>query len=223
MAEARPGWYPDPSGDPTLLRWWDGAQWTEHCAPVSLGTQERDARPDDVRPDDVRYDQPGQVSYDQDNYGQTDFAYDDSGRRGFDRADRRRPDDRPGPSTHAQPPYGQYQYPPYAPQSPYATNQQYAMNPPHHPYPPYASTPYGAPVITETDRNLRLAAFVLNVITLAAAGWLLIPLAWMIPMTVRSWNIYKGVRPNTVAFGVCNLVFFNAIAGVLLLISAKDV
>lgn len=24
------GWYPDPQGTPELLRWWDGAAWTEH-------------------------------------------------------------------------------------------------------------------------------------------------------------------------------------------------
>ncbi|MGW2342053.1 phospholipid scramblase-related protein [Streptomyces sp. NPDC001661] len=24
------GWYPDPQGTPQTLRWWDGAQWTEH-------------------------------------------------------------------------------------------------------------------------------------------------------------------------------------------------
>lgn len=28
-------WYPDPAGDPTLLRWWDGNRWTEHTQPVS--------------------------------------------------------------------------------------------------------------------------------------------------------------------------------------------
>lgn len=27
-------WYPDPAGDPSLLRWWDGNQWTEHTHPA---------------------------------------------------------------------------------------------------------------------------------------------------------------------------------------------
>lgn len=27
-------WYPDPAGDPNLLRWYDGVQWTEHTQPV---------------------------------------------------------------------------------------------------------------------------------------------------------------------------------------------
>lgn len=30
-------------------------------------------------------------------------------------------------------------------------------------------------------------------------------------MTVMSWGIYKGTRANTVAFGVCNLLFMNTI------------
>lgn len=51
-------------------------------------------------------------------------------------------------------------------------------------------------------------------------GWTLLPLAWMIPMTVMSWGIYKGTRVNTVAFDVCNLLFVNTIGGVL--ISTKE-
>lgn len=63
--------------------------------------------------------------------------------------------------------------------------------------------------MTNSDRNLRLAAFILNIISMVALGWTLLPLAWMIPMTVMSWGIYKGMRANTVAFGVCNLLFVN--------------
>ena len=63
--------------------------------------------------------------------------------------------------------------------------------------------------MTNSDRNLRLAAFTLNIISMVALGWTLLPLAWMIPMTVMSWGIYKGTRANTVAFGVCNLLFVN--------------
>lgn len=37
----------------------------------------------------------------------------------------------------------------------------------------------------------------------------MLPLAWMSPMTVMSWGIYKGTRANTVAFGVCNLLFMK--------------
>lgn len=65
--------------------------------------------------------------------------------------------------------------------------------------------------MTNGDRNLRLAAFILNIISMVALGWTLLPLAWMSPMTVMSWGIYKGTRANTVAFGVCNLLFINAI------------
>ena len=67
--------------------------------------------------------------------------------------------------------------------------------------------------MTNGDRNLRLAAFILNIISMVALEWTLLPLAWMIPMTVMSWGVYKGARANTVAFGVCNLLFVNTIGG----------
>ncbi len=76
--------------------------------------------------------------------------------------------------------------------------------------------------MTSTDKTIRLIAFILNLITTICLGVFLVPLAWMIPMTVISWGIYKGKRKNTCAFGVCTLLFLNCIAGILLLCSTKD-
>ena len=69
--------------------------------------------------------------------------------------------------------------------------------------------------LSDNDKVLRL-------ISTVSVGWLLIPLAWMVPMTVISWGIYKGTKKNTIAFGVCTLIFLNLISGILLLISKKD-
>lgn len=105
-------------------------------------------------------------------------------------------------------------------QDPYQVNQQFAYQ-----QQPYA---YAQPVaggvypMSETDKTLRLIAFILNLLSLIAVCWLIIPLAWMIPMCVRSWGIYKGTKPNTVAFGVCTLIFISLVGGILLLISKKD-
>ena len=81
-----------------------------------------------------------------------------------------------------------------------------------------------APVATDTenDKTLRLVAFILNIVTTVGIGWTVIPLAWMIPMTVISYGIYKGTKKNTVAFGVCTLLFMNLVSGILLLVSKKD-
>ncbi len=76
--------------------------------------------------------------------------------------------------------------------------------------------------MSSTDQTLRLINFILCVISCVASCWLIVPLAWMVPMTVHSWGIYKGTKANTVAFGVCTLIFTNLIGGILLLVSKKD-
>jgi len=79
-----------------------------------------------------------------------------------------------------------------------------------------------APVSQETDTTLRLIAFIFNIVSTVSIGWLIIPLAWMIPMTVISYGIYKGTKKNTTAFGVCTLIFVSLVSGILLLVSKKD-
>lgn len=103
---------------------------------------------------------------------------------------------------------------PYAPAGSFQAPYGYAQSAAFVPQPPYA--------VSEQDRTLRLIAFIFSLISLVTLGWLIVPLAWMIPMCVVSWGIYKGTRPNTVAFGVCTLIFVSLVAGILLLISRKD-
>lgn len=76
--------------------------------------------------------------------------------------------------------------------------------------------------VSDKDQTLRLIAFILAVISTVCGALAIIPLAWMIPMTVHVWGIYKGKKPNTTAFGVCTLIFLNIVGGILLLVSEKD-
>jgi len=46
MADQQTGWYPDPAGDVTKLRYWDGMQWTEHLTDALASSP---------------YEQPGQL------------------------------------------------------------------------------------------------------------------------------------------------------------------
>ena len=116
--------------------------------------------------------------------------------------------------AQAQQPYGAGQgYDPYQAQQAY--QQVYAQ--PVAPAAPAALYP-----MTDTDRNLRLVAFIFCILSLVGSCWLIIPLAWMIPMSVISWGIYKGTKANTVAFDVCTLIFCSLVAGILLLCSNKD-
>lgn len=152
MENPQPGWYADPSGDATKIRYWDGTQWTNDFAPAP-GAQPQ---------------QPGT-----------------------------------GQAAQPQQQPGAYVPPAYA--------QSATISSPEQIYP-----------MTSTDQTLRLIAFILCILATISLCWAIIPLAWMIPMTVHTWGIYKGKKPNTVAFGVCTLIFMALIPGILLLVSNKD-
>ena len=138
MGTQQTGWYPDPSGNATRLRYWDGMQWTNDFA---------DAQP---------------------------TACPEGGYRA--------------------PAYGQ----------------------------PVVAPVYYPSATTESDRTLRLIAFIFCLISTISVGWAIIPLAWMIPMSVHCWGVYQGTKPNTVAFGVCTLIFVTVVGGILLLVSKKE-
>ncbi len=72
---------------------------------------------------------------------------------------------------------------------------------------------------SDTWDTLYLIAFILSLISTVFLGLLLIPLAWMIPMTVHLWGIYKGKKAPSTAFSVCTLLFLNLVAGILMLVA----
>lgn len=125
----------------------------------------------------------------------------------------------PQPQTQPQAPQpqpAQYQVPQPQPQpAPYQAPQgsgQYQQ--PYQPQQPYgyaqpAGSVSGTYYVSDQDKTLRLIAFIFNIISLVTMCWLIIPLAWLIPMCVISWGIYKGTKANTVAFGVCRSSFLR--------------
>ena len=157
MVGQQAGWYPDPAGDISKLRYWDGAQWTSDFSDVPVGQM------------------PGQVAQAQPAVVVQEVSYYSSGGGGT-----------------------QYQY-----------SQVYAQ--------PAVEMYEGS-----SKQTMRMVAFVFAVLSTVVAGWLLLPLAWMVPMTVMSYGIYKGTRKNTTAFGVCSLLFLSLVSGILLLVSGED-
>lgn len=65
--------------------------------------------------------------------------------------------------------------------------------------------------------NMKLAAFILCLLSTIATGWLLIPLLWYVPMTIIVYKAYKGESELSTGFNICVLLFVNLIAGILLL------
>ncbi|MDR3136357.1 MAG: DUF2510 domain-containing protein [Coriobacteriales bacterium] len=62
MAEQQAGWYPDPSGDTSKLRYWDGSQWTDQFADAAPPQQQNETvvatvvtTADDGRTQEARY------------------------------------------------------------------------------------------------------------------------------------------------------------------------
>jgi hypothetical protein len=64
---------------------------------------------------------------------------------------------------------------------------------------------------------MRQAAYILNIITCVLLSWLLIPLAWLIPMTIASKKAI-GDGQDHIALGVCTLLFSNLLSGIFILV-----
>lgn len=137
---------------------------------------------------------------------------------------------RPGEPTWQAAPHAQ-QNGPRPSYQPGSRPQYVYVQPPARPF-----TPKGY-VKTSQDYTLRLVAAIINLVfcvlyglggvSLAASGdgfgvAFILCLAWMVPMTVYSWRISTGEKPNGTTFAVADLIFVNVVSGILLLISDKE-
>ena len=64
---------------------------------------------------------------------------------------------------------------------------------------------------------MKTAVKVFLILSCIGSAFSLIPLCWMIPMTVHYFRAVKGHRPVGVGFKVCTLLFVSLIAGILML------
>lgn len=164
MSNPVAGWYPDPAGDQSKLRYWDGQGWTDRF----MNNPQADA----ARASNAG-NQQTTAAY------TTDTNYQNQDVQG-------------------------------AQANPYNV-QVNIVDPTQKTYD-----------LSSDDKTLRLIAFIFAIISTVSAGVFILPLCWMIPMTVYCWKLYKGTRANTVAFGVCTLIFLSVVSGILLLVSTKE-
>ena len=67
------------------------------------------------------------------------------------------------------------------------------------------------------DDTMSMVVKIFLIVGCVSQGWLLLPLAWCIPITVSVFNKLKNQQPISTGLKVCALIFVNLIAGVCLL------
>ena len=70
---------------------------------------------------------------------------------------------------------------------------------------------------SSTRDTLLLVAKIFMIIATATSAIFIIPLAWMLPMTLSLHRKMENKEPISVTFKVCTLLFVSLVAGILLL------
>ena len=73
------------------------------------------------------------------------------------------------------------------------------------------------PKVNNTNDTLDILIKIFMILGCISSGWLLIPLAWTIPMTVSAFKSIDNKLPIGTGFKVCTLIFVSFVSGVLLL------
>lgn len=70
--------------------------------------------------------------------------------------------------------------------------------------------------------GLAIAAKIFLILGCIAQGWLLVPLAWCLPITISICNQMKRGEPVGMGLKICSLLFVNLIGGILLLCRSDE-
>lgn len=70
--------------------------------------------------------------------------------------------------------------------------------------------------------GLAIASKIFLILGCVAQGWLLIPLAWCLPITISICGKMKRGEPVGTGLKVCSLLFVNLIGGILLLCRSDE-
>lgn len=83
-------------------------------------------------------------------------------------------------------------------------------------------TEQNKPATRGGDDGLAIASKIFLILGCISSGWLLIPLAWCLPITISICNKMKRNEPVGTGLKVCALLFVNLIAGILLLCRSDE-
>ena len=72
-------------------------------------------------------------------------------------------------------------------------------------------------MIPQKDNTLETVIKVLLILGCISLGWMIIPLAWCIPITVTIFKRFKNNEYISTSLKICTLLFVNLIAGICLL------
>ena len=81
--------------------------------------------------------------------------------------------------------------------------------------------PHPVPVQKQDD-TMGIVVKVFLILGCISQGWLLIPLAWCLPITISIFNSLRDKKPISTGMKVCTLLFVNLIAGICLLCINDD-
>ncbi len=70
--------------------------------------------------------------------------------------------------------------------------------------------------------GLAIASKIFLILGCVAQGWLILPLAWCLPITISICDKMKRNESVGVGFKVCALLFVNLIGGILLLCRSDE-